>query len=150
MVAKTSHIASHAVAGFSVSGTGIVSRRLDRIDQPARPLGAKREALQTQRQQRNGVAISLRPSQRPTHGDAPLVLISESQLVVFRLSASNAGLLIQRSQQQPGGVRLIQTMVFRSIQAFDAWCAVEPTRYDDPGLFARLCREGHGVLAIEH
>ncbi|MFT7773074.1 hypothetical protein [Roseateles sp.] len=37
-------------------------------------------------------------------------------------------------------------MSFYDASDFDRWCESEPVRFDDPRLYALLCRLGHEVL----
>lgn len=121
-------------------------RRIDRIDEPARPLGAKRAALQIRRQR------SARPAVRPTskndanHKEGERTLASKDNAVAFTLRATSLGLLIERTQGQSVGARLVQTMVFADRDTFDRWCASEPIRFEDPVLYDQLRREGHEAL----
>jgi outer membrane murein-binding lipoprotein Lpp len=117
-------------------------RRIDRIDEPARPLGAKRAALQVRRQR------TARPAVRPTARDDAnreneRSLISKDNAVAFNLRATALGVLIERTQGQPVGARLVQTMVFADVDSFDRWCASEPIRFEDPVLYDQLRRQGH-------
>jgi hypothetical protein len=120
-------------------------RRIDRIDEPARPLGAKRAALQMRRQRTAG------PSARPAPKDGAnpqheRTLVSKDSFVTFTLRATDLGLLIERAQGQHFGARLVQTMVFADSGSFERWCASEPMRFEDPGLYDQLRREGHDAL----
>lgn len=117
-------------------------RRLDRIDEPARPLGAKRAALQLRRQSAPVAAEA--KAQRTGTGERTLA--SNGATVVFALRATAFGLLIERTQRQAVGTRLVQTMVFEDQPTFDRWCDSEPMRFEDPMLYDRLRREGHEAL----
>lgn len=118
-------------------------RRLDQIDQPARALGAKRAALQVRRQ---------RPTGRPKGPQAialeagVLTLASQDETVVFKLRATELGLVMERTLRQVVGTRLIQVLVFADQTAFDRWCASEPMRFEDALLYSQLRREGHAAL----
>ena len=123
-----------------------VKRRIDPIDEPARPLGSKRSALIAKRtnaaastSDRNAVRIAL--------GDT--LLANGDGTVTFLLRATSYGLLMERTQRQGSGMRLVQTMVFDDVKSFDLWCAVEPLRFDDGLLFSKLGREGHAAFAIK-
>lgn len=120
----------------------LTKRRIDRIDEPARPLGAKRAALQIRRQR------TARPAARSTAKDDAnpeneKSLTSKDNAVAFNLRATALGLLIERTQTQLVGARLVQTMVFDDVDSFDRWCASEPIRFDDPVLYDQLRRQGH-------
>jgi hypothetical protein len=117
-------------------------RRMDRIDEPARPLGAKRAALQLRRQSRPAAGTA--KGQRT--GDDGLTLASKDAMVAFALRATAFGLLIERTQRQVVGTRLVQAMVFADRTTFDRWCDSEPMRFEDPMLYDRLRREGHEAL----
>jgi len=67
--------------------------------------------------------------------------------VTILLRATNYGLLMERTQHQGTGMRLVQMMVFGDVKSFDHWCAVEPLRFEDGLLFSKLVREGHAALA---
>ena len=118
-------------------------RRLDRIDEPARPLGPKRAALQLRRQ-RNGAPTVATKSQSTSQGTQALV--SQDGSVGFVLRASLNGLLIERTLWQAIGARLVQCMVFGNPGTFDRWCESEPMRFEDPVLYDRLRRDGHEAL----
>ncbi|MFZ2990695.1 hypothetical protein [Ideonella sp.] len=115
---------------------------MDRIDEPARPLGAKRAALQLRRQSAP-VPVEAK-DQRTDTGERTLA--SQDATVAFALRATAFGLLIERTQRQAFGTRLVQTMVFEDQPTFDRWCDSEPMRFDDPMLYDRLRREGHDAL----
>jgi hypothetical protein len=118
-------------------------RRIDSLDQPARPLGAKRAALQLRRQ---------RPTRAPRQSSATPGLRSACTLTscdgrtTFTLHPTTEGLLIDRTQLQLIGSRLTQSMVFADQPAFDRWCSAEPLRFEDAVLFGHLVREGHGAF----
>ena len=117
-------------------------RRMDRIDEPARPLGAKRAALQLRRQ--SAPAVAEAKDQRTVTGERTLA--SKDARVAFAMRATAFGLLIERTQRQAVGTRLVQTMVFEDQPTFDRWCDSEPMRFEDPMLYDRLRREGHEAL----
>ena len=117
-------------------------RRMDRIDEPARPLGAKRAALQLRRQSAPLAAEA--KDQRIGTGERTLA--SKDATVAFALRATAFGLLIERTQRQAVGTRLVQTMVFEDQSTFDRWCDSEPMRFEDPMLYDRLRREGREAL----
>lgn len=120
-------------------------RRIDRIDQPARPLGAKRAALQIRRQRASHPTA--RDAAKNTRADSGgLLLASRDTTVAFTLRATVVGLLIERTQRHPVGARLVQTMVFADAATFERWCASEPMRFEDPVLYDQLRREGHEAL----
>lgn len=120
-------------------------RRVDRIDELARPLGEKRAALQVRRQRAAQLAALAAAKTTGTH-PGEFVLASKDGTVAFALRATTVGLLIERTQQQPGGARLVQTMVFSDLVTFDRWCAAEPIRFDAPVLYDQLRRDGHEAL----
>lgn len=124
---------------------GRATRRLDPVDQPPRPLGAKRSALLAQRRGRTSAC---------THGGRTgsvlghdgKVLSSASASLAFALLPTRAGLLVERRHCPSEGPRSAQTMVFRDIAMFDRWCDAEPLRFSDPMLHDQLRREGHEAL----
>jgi hypothetical protein len=118
-------------------------RHLDRIDEPARPLGAKRAALQLRRRGSSVPAVCRRVN--PSDQGA-LILASKDTKVTFALRATAVGLLIERTQRPVVGTRLVQVMVFVDLAAFDRWCNSEPMRFEDPVLYVQLRREGYGAL----
>jgi hypothetical protein len=122
-----------------------VKRRIDPIDAPARPLGSKRLALIAKRS--NAAAwASDRHAERIAEGDT--LLANQDGTVTFLLRATRYGLVMERTQRQASGMRLVQTMVFHDVKSFDRWCAVEPLRFDDGLLFSKLGRQGHAAFAI--
>jgi hypothetical protein len=118
-------------------------RHLDRIDEPARPLGAKRAALQLRR--RGSLVPGVCRKVNPSDAGA-LTLASKDARVTFALRATVVGLLIERTQRPVVGTRLVQVMVFVDLPAFDRWCHSEPMRFEDPVLYVQLRREGYGAL----
>ncbi|HAX21069.1 MAG TPA: hypothetical protein DCY64_12400 [Hydrogenophaga sp.] len=122
-----------------------VKRRVDPIDALARPLGSKRLALIAKRTNA-AASTSDRNAVRIAAGDT--LLASHDGTVTFLLRATCYGLLMERTQRQASGMRLVQTMVFHDVKSFDLWCAVEPLRFDDGLLFNKLEREGHAAFAI--
>ena len=123
----------------------LTKRRIDGIDEPARPLGAKRAALQGRRLRATQPVV--RAAARNTGIDSSeMILASKNNSITFSLRATAIGLLIVRTQGQPVGARLIQTMVFADPTTFERWYASEPIRFDDPVLYDQLRREGHGAL----
>lgn len=119
-------------------------RRLDRIDEPARPLGAKRAALQLRR--KRPVVTGVRCKVQALCA-AQVTLTSLDERVAFTLRATALGLLVERTQRQTLGMRLVQVMAFADHEAFDRWCEVEPLRFGDALLYSELRREGHAALA---
>ena len=122
-----------------------VKRRIDPIDAPARPLGSKRLALIAKRTNA-AASTSDRHAERLAAGDT--LLANHDGTVTFLLCATRYGLLMERTQRQASGMRLVQTMVFHDVKSFDRWCAVEPLRFDDVLVFSKLGRQGHAAFAI--
>jgi len=120
-------------------------RRIDRIDEPARPLGSKRAALQIRRQ-RSAPPPARTVAKGAANQQDERTLVSKDASVTFTLRATALGLLIERMQSQPVGARLVQTMVFDNPDLFDRWCASDPIRFDDLVLYNQLRREGHDAL----
>lgn len=123
----------------------LAKRRIDRIDEPARPLGAKRAALQLRRQRTAGPVVRPAAKDRANQQN-DRILATQDASVTFTLRATTLGLLIERAQGQHLGARLVQTMVFAEAGSFDRWCASEPIRFEDPVLYDQLRREGHEAL----
>jgi hypothetical protein len=127
----------------SVLTQSSVKRRIDPIDAPARPLGSKRSALVVKRADSAALSAGHKTGLAAA-GDS--LLVSADGAVTFLLRATNFGLLMERTQRQGAGTRLVQTMVFRDVKSFDLWCAVEPLRFGDGLLFSKLVREGHAAF----
>lgn len=121
-----------------------VKRRIDPIDAPARPLGTKRSALVAKRAD-SSVLNGNRNTALVGPGDT--LLATADGAVIILLRATNYGLLMERTQRQGVGMRLVQMMVFGDVKSFDNWCAVEPLRFEDGLLFSKLVREGHAAFA---
>jgi hypothetical protein len=121
-----------------------VRRRLDPIDEPARPLGAKRAALLAQRTLQP-TPTARRKNDCPATGEVRLA--SNNHAVTLVLRRTTHGLLIERTQHQVVGMRLVQALVFADQNSFDHWCEFEPLRFEDGLLFGKLVREGHAALA---
>lgn len=121
-------------------------RRIDRIDEPARPLGAKRAALHDQRQrisQPRAHAAAKNMDNKP----GEMILASRDNSIAFSLRGTAVGLLIERTQRRTVGARLVQTMMFADPTTFERWCASEPIRFDDPVLYDQLRRDCHEALS---
>ena len=112
-------------------------RRRDSVDEPARPLGKKRAALQAQRR---------RSPMRVESVPAACKIVSTDATLAFGLRRTPSGLLVERSHCPRRGARVVQTMLFDSASGFDRWCDSEPVRFENPLLHAQLRREGHAVL----
>jgi hypothetical protein len=117
--------------------------RIDPIDEPPRPLGAKRAELVLRR---GPPSVSPSACKRASPNPAELVLASRDHSVVFTLNTTAQGLLIERTQNQPMGTRLVQVMMFADRCTFERWCECEPIRFGDALLFTKLRREGHARL----
>ena len=78
-----------------------------------------------------------------------LILASKDEKVAFTLRATDLGLVIERTQRQVAGTRLVQVMVFIDQPAFDRWCEFEPMRFEDALLYGHLRREGHAALTAK-
>lgn len=106
-----------------------------------RPFGDKVTALQ--RRRRDSEAA------RRAANDARLggvALANAQSTVAFHLVPVPAGLLIERVQHRPAGTVLCQSMLLRDQRQFEAWCAVEPLRLDEPVVWTRLRRAGDGAF----
>jgi hypothetical protein len=93
-----------------------VKRRIDPIDAPARPLGTKRLALIAKRTNA-AASTSDRLTARIAAGDT--FLANHDGTVTFLLRTTSYGLLMERTQRQASGMRLLQTMVFHDVKSFD-------------------------------
>jgi hypothetical protein len=127
-----------------VSKRSSVRRRLDPIDEPARPLGAKRAALLAQRTLQQ-TPRTRRKTECPATGEVRLASTNDAVTLVLRRTTH--GLLIERTQRQVVGMRLVQALVFADQNSFDHWCEFESLRFEDGLLFGKLVREGHAALA---
>lgn len=121
-----------------------VKRRIDPIDELARPLGAKRSALVAKRA---GSAVLARSRNAAIAGPEDTLLATGDGAVTILLRATNYGLLMERTQRQGACMQLVQAMVFCDLKSFDHWCAVEPLRFEDGLLLSKLVREGHAAFA---
>lgn len=125
------------------AGTARALRHRSRIDELAPPLAAKRAALQLRR--RSGRSSCLR-TQQPVPGKSLQTLFAYGTAVAFALRATPTGLMVERTQRQAVGARLVQFMVFTDRPDFDRWCDTEPTRFEDPHVYDELRRQAHDVL----
>lgn len=133
-----------ATSAPSVSKRLSVKRRIDPIDAPARPLGAKRSALIAKR---TDDSTSSADRKAALNAASDMLLATSDGSVTFLLRATDYGLLMERTQRQGRGLRLVQTMVFVDAKSFDHWCSVEPLRFKDALLFSKLVREGHATFS---
>jgi hypothetical protein len=106
-------------------------RHIDGIDQPARPLGTKRQALQTRRANTAAKATGQ---------------VANNASIAFDLHQTANGLLVERTQSRVFGACLVQMMLFMDLRVFERWCDAEPSRFDDPMRFSQLRRDGHEAL----
>jgi len=106
-----------------------------------RPFGDKVTALQ--RRRRNSEA-SRRAANDTRRGG--VALANAAATVAFRLVPVPTGLLVERVQHRPTGTVLRQTLLLRQRPQFEAWCAVEPLRLEEPAVWTRLRRAGDGVF----
>lgn len=120
-------------------------RLLDPADRPARPLGAKRSALQSRRH-RQSMAAWRAGLAGTTVAARGRVFTSSDGTLAFTVVPTATGLLVERSCCPTAGPRTALTMVFEDGAGFDRWCDSEPVRFDDPKLHEQLRREGHEVL----
>ncbi|MGQ3050922.1 MAG: hypothetical protein ACT6S0_03970 [Roseateles sp.] len=118
------------------------AKQLDPIDQPARPLGAKRFALQAQRH-RHSVAAWRSALTRRAAGGAGRIITSADGTLAFAVIRIAKGLMVERRHWPAAGLRVAQTMVFDDVGGFDRWCDTDPLRFGNPQLHAQLRREGH-------
>jgi hypothetical protein len=121
-------------------------RRIDRVDEPARPLGAKRAALQIRRKRPAGRTSA---SKAASFDAGTTTLASQDETIAFTLRATALGLVIERTQRQMVGTSLVQVLVFTEQPAFDRWCEFEPMRFEDALLYSHLRREGHAALTAK-
>lgn len=126
------------LAAFDVQD-GSAHRRLDHIEEPARPLGDKSAALLARRRRpsaTNGASTS----------QSVRVVSSADLTLSFAMHPAARGMLVERTHCRSPGPRIVLQMLFDSPERFDRWCASEPVRFNDPMLFDQLCRHGHEVL----
>ncbi|MFG6432083.1 hypothetical protein [Roseateles sp. LYH14W] len=128
------------LAPFDVQD-GSAHRRLDLIEEPARPLGDKSAALMARR--RRPATMNIAPASQSVR-----VVSSADATLTFSMRPAAGGMLVERTHCRSYGPRIVLQMLFDSPARFDRWCASEPVRFDDPMLFDQLCRHGHEVLCI--
>jgi len=120
-------------------------RRLDPIDGP-RSLGAKRFALQAQKQRQ--AVVDCHVGLLRTNGKDACVLISTDGTLAFAISSTASGLFVEKRHCPIVGPRTSFAMLFEDESTFDRWCDLEPTRFDDPLLSDQLRRRGHELFAV--
>lgn len=106
-----------------------------------RPFGEKVTALQRRRRDSE--------ASRRAANDARLggiALANTQATVAFRLVPVPAGLLVERVQHRPAGTVLCQSLLLHDQRQFEAWCAAEPLRLEEPVVWTRLRRAGDGVF----
>ncbi len=85
-----------------------------------------------------------------TDRDAAVVVKSEDGEVCFHLRPIQSGLLVQRDRRRPDGhARLVQCVVFSSIDGFARWCECDSVRFEYPIISSAVKREG-GALLEDH
>ena len=119
-------------------------RRIDHIDEPARPLGAKRAALQVRRL-RASQPVARAAAKKMGIDAGALTLASKDNNIAFSLRATAVGLLIERTQRQPVGSRLARARrkaPWKSASARAPWNKWKgPARVKRRREGGRLCRE---------
>ena len=106
-----------------------------------RPFGEKVTALQRRRRDNEAA----RRAANDTHPGG-IAVTNTRATVAFRLVPVLAGLLVERVQRRPAGTVLCQSLLLRDRRQFEAWCAVEPLRLEEPAVWTRLRRAGDGVF----
>lgn len=124
---------------------GGAHRRLDPVDRPPRPLGAKRSALRA-RKHRQSLDAWHAGSAGAVAGNEGCVLSSIDGTLSFAVLPVAAGLLIERRYCPLAGPRTAQTLFFDSVSVFSRWCDSEPVRLHEPTLHEELRRKGHEAL----
>ena len=90
---STDHRPSAALPTALVeSSPPFTKRRVDRIDEPARPLGAKRAALQVRRQRDSQPVARAAQSSTGIH-PGEMILASADKRIAFSLRGTTVGLL---------------------------------------------------------
>ena len=135
---KTDH------APFDAEGRSAL-RRVDALDEPARPLGPKRAALHDRRQQ-SPSGRSARPARGPEPVAAGKVVMSSDAALTFLIFPTHSGVLVKRTHCPSPGPRIVHIMKFDCVERFDRWCTCEPIRFADPLLYDQLLRSGHDAL----
>lgn len=130
---------AHRCAVFRAS-----HKRLDPIDGP-RVLGAKRCALQAQKR-RQAVVDWHVGLFRTDPGNDRCLLISADGTIAFAISRTASGLFVEKRSCPIVGPRTAHATVFKYESAFDRWCDIEPTRFEDPLLCDQLRRRGHELF----
>jgi hypothetical protein len=102
-----------------------------------RPFGDKVTALQRRRRS----AESARSIVTSNASGSALLSMADGS-VVFQLTRTPCGLLIERIQHRPAGTVLRQSMLLVDQGTFERWCEGDPVRFGDPALWARLHRHG--------
>lgn len=76
-----------------------------------------------------------------------VALGSEDGRLFYWLRATPSGLWVQRERRrQDSRARVIQSHLFNTRPAFERWCDADTVRFDYPGVFLRLQREGLALL----
>lgn len=76
-----------------------------------------------------------------------VVIRSEDGQVCFRLRPTPSGLLVQRDRRRrESRARLVQSVVFSSIDGFARWCESDSVRFDYPIILSTVKREGDALL----
>jgi hypothetical protein len=72
----------------------------------------------------------------------PVVLTSDDSVLKFRLVASAAGVVVNRTHRRTRHERVDMSLVFGSEARFLQWCEADHLRHTYPLLFAQLRRSG--------
>ena len=113
-----------------------------RLDPIPRPLGAKRSALQA-RKHRHATLLWHVGLVRTTGADGACLLTSTDGTTAFAISRTTTALVVEKRHCPLEGPQTSHVMLFENGAAFDRWCDIEPTRFDDPLLCDQLRRRGH-------
>ncbi len=89
--------------------------------------------------------IALAAAELPIAGGQ--VFASADLAVAFCLAMVSDRLLVQRTLRHATGAVAVQCFLIDGPEDFRQWCDVDPTRFDDPGLFDRVRRYGDEAFA---
>jgi nitric oxide reductase activation protein len=72
--------------------------------------------------------------------------VTQDGKLAFLMRPTGNRIYVERIQNKPLGARLVQCMLFQTLEDFSTWADSEPLRFEDPGLHQRICRCGEQIL----
>jgi hypothetical protein len=79
---------------------------------------------------------------QPVSAHRVAVASSPDKVLSIHIAARPGGIAVQRTEQRPGGRRLVQSIRFEDEVAFVRWCESDDLWFAYPLLFSEMARSG--------